>query len=156
MSVVEFKANDKDYIDKLNLMSQQAGDVQQAKADAEGAVDLAAQEVTKAAAEVTKAKEETQSIVLLRDEVIQLKSETQAIALGDINGLSPNFANVTINGLSVYHPGNKPSLTALGIGNIDNTSDADKPISTAQQEKFTELDASIRKARILGLAGAVL
>lgn len=63
---VVFTLGDKDYIAKLNQMSEQAGDVQQAKADAieaktaaENAVVAAQQagaaEVAKAAAEVTKA-----------------------------------------------------------------------------------------------------
>lgn len=63
---VVFTLGDKDYISKLNQMSEQAGDVQQAKADAETARSQAQQavadaqqagaaEVIKAAAEVSKA-----------------------------------------------------------------------------------------------------
>ena len=63
---VVFTLGDKDYISKLNQMSEQAGDVQQAKTDAISAKNdaqaaiVAAQqagaaEVSKAAAEVTKA-----------------------------------------------------------------------------------------------------
>lgn len=40
---------------------------------------------------------------------------------------------------------NPHSVTAaqVGLGNVDNTSDADKPISTAQQEKFDEVDETL-------------
>ena len=34
---------------------------------------------------------------------------------------------------------------AVGLGNVDNTSDADKPISTAQATKFTEIDNKVNQ-----------
>lgn len=59
---VVFTLGDKDYIAKLNQMSQQAGDVQAAKQAAETARTQAQQAVTQAttagAAEVTKAAQE--------------------------------------------------------------------------------------------------
>ena len=59
---VVFTLGDKDYIAKLNQMSQQAGDVQAAKTAAETARTEAQQAVTQAqtagAAEVTKAAQE--------------------------------------------------------------------------------------------------
>lgn len=39
---------------------------------------------------------------------------------------------------SIYHEGYKPTKTDVGLSNVDNTSDANKPISTATQ---TALDA---------------
>lgn len=33
--------------------------------------------------------------------------------------------------------------TNLGLGNVDNTSDADKPISTATQAAFNDIDAAV-------------
>ena len=60
--VVQFSLGDKDYIQKLNQMSQQAGDVQAAKTAAETARNQAQQAVTNAtnagAAEVAKAAAE--------------------------------------------------------------------------------------------------
>jgi hypothetical protein len=44
----------------------------------------------------------------------------------------------------IYHAGNKPTKADVGLGNVDNTSDADKPVSTAQQ---SALDA---KANLSG------
>ena len=34
---------------------------------------------------------------------------------------------------------------AVGLSNVDNTSDADKPISTAQATKFTEIDNKLNR-----------
>ncbi|MFA6422662.1 MAG: tail fiber domain-containing protein [Candidatus Buchananbacteria bacterium] len=48
----------------------------------------------------------------------------------------------TIN--TIYHTGNKPTATDVGLGNVNNTSDANKPVSTAQQ---TALDL---KANLAG------
>ena len=33
---------------------------------------------------------------------------------------------------------------AVGLGNVDNTSDANKPISTAQAAKFSEIDTKLK------------
>lgn len=42
-----------------------------------------------------------------------------------------------------YHTGNKPGKADIGLGNVDNTSDADKPVSTAVQAALnTKLDQS--------------
>jgi len=45
VTAVQFKLNDKDYLEKLNQMSAQAGDVQQAKYDAEKSADKAQEQV---------------------------------------------------------------------------------------------------------------
>lgn len=34
---------------------------------------------------------------------------------------------------ALYHEGNKPAKADVGLGNVDNTSDANKPVSTAQR-----------------------
>ena len=65
-----------------------------------------------------------------------------AAALGD----DPNFATTVTNSLSEKAPLESPTFTGtvagitksmVGLGNVDNTSDASKPVSTATQ---TELD----------------
>jgi hypothetical protein len=40
-------------------------------------------------------------------------------------------AGLKNNGQAIYHAGNKPTKADVGLGNVDNTADADKPISTA-------------------------
>lgn len=42
-----------------------------------------------------------------------------------------NAPTLTVGGNAVYHAGNKPAKADVGLGNVDNTSDASKPISTA-------------------------
>lgn len=42
-----------------------------------------------------------------------------------------------------YSNPHKVTKGQVGLGNVDNTSDADKPISTAQSQKFDELNESI-------------
>lgn len=39
---------------------------------------------------------------------------------------------------SIYHEGNKPTKTDVGLSNVDNTSDANKPISTATQTALND------------------
>lgn len=41
--------------------------------------------------------------------------------------------NLTVNGNAVYHVGNKPTKGDVGLGSVDNTSDVNKPVSTATQ-----------------------
>lgn len=38
-----------------------------------------------------------------------------------------------VNTNAIYHAGNKPTATDVGLGNVDNTTDTAKPVSTAQQ-----------------------
>lgn len=56
------------------------------------------------------------------------------------------------------HPGSgtNPHGTTksdVGLGNVDNTSDMDKPVSTAQQEKFTELNSNLSQLSYSDVAG---
>ena len=54
--------------------------------------------------------------------------------ISSAGGSSPaKTNNVFYNGNALYHTGHKPSKGDVGLGNVDNTSDADKPVSTAQQ-----------------------
>lgn len=46
----------------------------------------------------------------------------------------PNATNNNATNYGVYHTGNKPSKSDVGLGSVDNTSDLNKPISTATQE----------------------
>jgi len=85
----------------------------------------------------------------LRNETVALRDAAEAIALADINGTSPDFLNVKINGVAVYHPGNKPSKSDVGLSAVNNTSDVDKPISMAAQALLDEIE-------ILALAGIAL
>ena len=43
----------------------------------------------------------------------------------------------------VYHTNNKPTATDVGLGNVNNTSDLDKPISTATQAALDSKEATI-------------
>ena len=55
--------------------------------------------------------------------------------LSSAGGANPikNNANLFFNGNKVYNAGSKPTKADVGLGNVDNTSDANKPISTAMQ-----------------------
>lgn len=75
--VVTFAAGDKDYIDKLNQMSQNSGDTAQLKAD-----------TAQIKSETAQIKSDTQAI---KDQTLQLKTDvegikaaTQSIATGDL------------------------------------------------------------------------
>ena len=47
-----------------------------------------------------------------------------------------------VNGNEVFHDGNKPSKGDVGLSNVDNTSDVNKPISTATQTALNSKAAS--------------
>ena len=54
--------------------------------------------------------------------------------ISSAGGSSPaKTNNVFYNGNALYHTGHKPSKGDVGLGNVDNTSDLNKPISTAMQ-----------------------
>lgn len=78
-----------------------------------------------------------------------------AAALGD----DENFANTVTTSLSKKatktdlesHTGNqsnphKVTKTQVGLGNVDNTSDANKPVSTAQQEALNNLKTELSES----------
>ncbi|UAA39412.1 hypothetical protein KIH87_03375 [Paraneptunicella aestuarii] len=77
MSLLQFAAGDKDYIDKLNQMSQNAGDTAQLKADTQ-----------QIKAETQQIKTDTQAIQdatqQLKTDVEGIKAATQAIAAADL------------------------------------------------------------------------
>jgi len=91
MAAVIFNVGDKDYLTKLNTMSQQAGDVQLAKADAQQAVIDAQTEVTNAVNEKLAAQ--------------QAKAAAQAIAVGDLNWSVANMGRALVNGDSILTNG---------------------------------------------------
>lgn len=56
---------------------------------------------------------------------------------------TPTKTEVKIDGNKVYHAGDKPTKADIGLSNVDNTSDANKPISTATQNALNgKLDKS--------------
>ena len=59
-----------------------------------------------------------------------------------INAAKTEVGNYTINGQKIS---TNPVLdkTDIGLGNVDNTSDIDKPVSTAQQNAIDEVDSTI-------------
>jgi hypothetical protein len=78
--------------------------------------------------------------------------------LADAIGNDANFSTTIINGLSGKAPLNSPSFTGtvsgitkamVGLGDVDNTSDLDKPVSTATQ---TALNAKVDKVSGQGLS----
>ncbi len=77
MSLLQFAAGDKDYIDKLNQMSENAGDTAQLKADTQ-----------QIKADTQQIKTDTQTIQdatqQLKIDVEGIKTATQAIAVGDL------------------------------------------------------------------------
>lgn len=84
MPVVQFFAGDKDYIAKLNLMSVQAGDIQQAKADTfQYQTDTA---------------QLKQDVLTLKHDTEQIKQQTQAIAVGDLNWQAATANTAISNG----------------------------------------------------------
>lgn len=46
-------------------------------------------------------------------------------------GLVISNTNLTYNGNAVYHTGNKPTKSDVGLGNVDNTADANKSVNYA-------------------------
>lgn len=77
MAVVQFAAGDKDYIDKLNQMSQQAGDTAQFKADTQQ-LKIDTQAILD---QTNTVKTQTEA---LREETRVLRDQTAAITVGDL------------------------------------------------------------------------
>jgi hypothetical protein len=59
----------------------------------------------------------------------------------DISGIATNATNISTHIGDVANP-HSVTATQVGLGNVDNTSDADKPVSSATQ---TELDTKTAK-----------
>lgn len=91
MSLLQFAAGDKDYIDKLNQMSQNAGDTAQLKVDTQ-----------QIKAETQQIKTDTQTIQdatqQLKNDVEGIKATTQAIAAGDLLWQEISIATQTNHG----------------------------------------------------------
>lgn len=63
-------------------------------------------------------------------------------------------ATISVNGNLVYHAGNKPTKTDVGLANVDNTSDANKPVSTAQQTALN-LKANLASPTFTGTVSGI-
>lgn len=98
--------------------------------------------------------------------VFRLPPVIVALTAGDIAtitaGLAANYEPIIASGLGTqYWRGDKVWATldkaAVGLPNVDNTSDANKPISTAQQTALNlKLDISVAGSTYLPLAGGTL
>jgi len=99
MAAIVFNVGDKDYLAKLNSMSQQSGDVQQAKTDAQQAVVDAQNEVSNAANEKLAAQ--------------QAKADAQSIAVGDLNWGVINTGRALVNGDSILFNGGVETVYPL-------------------------------------------
>lgn len=88
-------------------------------------------------------------------------SATAAIAQSKINNLTADLAGkepaVSSGTTSQYYRGDKTwqtlDKTAVGLANVDNTSDADKPVSTAVQTALNAKIATSEKGAANGVAG---
>lgn len=60
-------------------------------------------------------------------------------SLEDLNNALNNHKND-------YDNPHKVTKSQVGLGNVDNTSDADKPVSTAQESRISEAEASLNKS----------
>jgi len=69
---------------------------------------------------------------------------------------SSNVTGIKGDAEDTYRQGNV-NITAenIGLGNVDNTSDADKPISTAQQEAFDGINTELRYLRAPSVANGI-
>lgn len=105
---------------------------------------------------------------LLISEIDTFKEQPPRItlALGDndtgfnsvIDGITEYWSNNVkrYNMNDVYHTGNKPSKSDVGLGNADNTSDLNKPISTAVQTALNNKSNNGHTHDYLPLTGGIL
>lgn len=80
-------------------------------------------------------------IVIIRNETLTYRNQAFAVSIGDITGADVDFSRVRVNGKDV--------ALASDTSNIDNTSDLNKPLSTAVQDVVDELE-------IFAFAGMVM
>lgn len=110
-------------------------------------------------------------MVALRDEAIEIRDATNAIASAEINGLSVDFLSAKVQGVNVVteditvngHPLDGPIVLSpanIGLDEVDNTNDADKPVSTATQNAIDNvINTTTTRAdeiEIFALAGMVM
>ena len=87
------------------------------------------------------------------DDRLTIKSSTAE----SISSQLPPELNITIeeDGMSAHlkvPAGHSPTKEELGLGNVDNTSDVNKPISTAQQTKFDSIDTTLDEIFTINVA----
>ena len=156
------------YFDKLNLLvSGYNISISAVNAQLLAAEDSAA---IKAAIEDIRDLDITDLLnqcISLRNESITIRDATNAIGVGEINGLDVDFNSVKVQGVNVVPQSRtingKPlssnitlSKADVVLDQADNTSDEDKPISTATQAALDALQVQINRNRVIAFAGAVL
>lgn len=73
----------------------------------------------------------------------------QSITTGSVNGtIAANGTDVAVKGLGSLAYKNALTKTDVGLGNVDNTSDEEKPISTATQAALDKKQASLTAAQL--------
>ena len=70
---------------------------------------------------------------------IQLYDTTQNKFQSEINQNNIDYKNAVDNHLKDYTNPHKVSKEQVGLGNVDNTSDQDKPVSTLQKEAIDKV-----------------
>ena len=73
----------------------------------------------------------------------------QSITTGSVNGtIAVNRTDVAVKGLGSLAYKNALTKTDVGLGNVDNTSDEEKPISTATQAALDKKQASLTATQL--------
>lgn len=73
----------------------------------------------------------------------------QSITTGSVNGtIAANGTDVAVKGLGSLAYKNALTKTDIGLGNVDNTSDEEKPISTATQAALDKKQASLTATQL--------
>ena len=73
----------------------------------------------------------------------------QSITTGSVNGtIAANGTDVAVKGLGSLAYKNALTKTDVGLGNVDNTSDEEKPISTATQAALDKKQASLTATQL--------
>lgn len=73
----------------------------------------------------------------------------QTITTGSVNGtIAANGTDVAVKGLKALAYKDSLTKSDVGLGNVDNTSDKEKPISTATQAALDEKQASLTTAQL--------
>lgn len=73
----------------------------------------------------------------------------QSITTGSVNGtIAANGTDVAVKGLGSLAYKNALTKTDVGLGNVDNTSDEEKPVSTATQAALDKKQASLTATQL--------